>query len=180
MLTGFKSDDARLEPGVLLFRALFTTPCSCYAHRILYRALMKKAKPKNATSRMISAATVEEYFDKIPEPQLSLLQKVRATIRKAAPAEAVETISYGMPAFKYNGALVCYAAFSDQCSLFPMGREAIDEFKPELRGFETAKGTIRFTVEKPLPASLITKIVKFRVARNEGKAKLKAGAKKRG
>jgi uncharacterized protein YdhG (YjbR/CyaY superfamily) len=139
---------------------------------------MKKAKPKNATSRMISAATVEEYFANVREPQLSLLQKVRATIRKAAPAETVETISYGMPTFKYQGSLVCYAAFSDHCSLFPMGSEAIDKFKTELRGFETAKGTIRFTVGKPLPASLITKIVKFRVARNEGKAKLKAGAKK--
>lgn len=129
---------------------------------------------------MITAATVEEYFTKVPKPARSTLNKVRATIRTAAPADAVETMSYGMPAFKYNGALVCYAAFSDHCSLFPMGREAIDKFKAELRGFETSKGTIRFTVGKPLPASLITKIVKFRVARNEGKAKLKAGAKKRG
>jgi uncharacterized protein YdhG (YjbR/CyaY superfamily) len=134
---------------------------------------MKRAKPNNVTSRMISAATVEEYFAKVPEPHLVLLQKVRATIRKAAPAETVETISYGMPTFKYEGALVCIAAFGNHCSLFPMGGAAIEKFRKELRDFETAKGTIRFTVEKPLPASLITKIVKLRVSQNKAKAKSK-------
>ena len=132
---------------------------------------MKQSKVKKQSSRMIAAATVEEYFTKVPEPARSTLNKVRATIRKAAPSEAVETISYGMPAFKYKGPLICYAAFSDHCSLFPMGGAAIDKFKSELAGFETSKGTIRFTVEKPLPAGLITKIVKFRVAKNEAKKK---------
>jgi uncharacterized protein YdhG (YjbR/CyaY superfamily) len=134
---------------------------------------MKKAKPNNATSRMITATTVEEYFDKVPEPHLSLLQKVRAIIRKAAPAETVETISYGMPTFKYEGSLLCIAAFGNHCSLFPMGGAAIEKFRNELKDFETAKGTIRFTVEKPLPASLITKIVKLRVSQNTAKAKSK-------
>jgi uncharacterized protein YdhG (YjbR/CyaY superfamily) len=134
---------------------------------------MKRAKPNKVSSRMITAATVEEYFAKVPEPHLGLLQRVRATIRKAAPAETVETISYGMPTFKYEGSLVCIAAFGNHCSLFPIGSAAIEKFKNELKGFQTAKGTIRFTVEKPLPASLITKIVKLRVDQNEAKAKSK-------
>jgi uncharacterized protein YdhG (YjbR/CyaY superfamily) len=134
---------------------------------------MKKAKPNTISSRMITAATVDEYFAKVPEPALSLLRKVRATIRKAAPAETIETISYGMPTFKYEGGLVCIAAFANHCSLFPMGGAAIEKFRNELKDFQTAKGTIRFTVEKPLPASLITKIVKMRVGQNKAKAKSK-------
>jgi uncharacterized protein YdhG (YjbR/CyaY superfamily) len=126
---------------------------------------------------MITAATVEEYFAKVPEPHLRLLQKVRSTIRKAAPAETIETITYGMPTFKFQGSLVCIAAFRDHCSLFPMGAAAIEKFNRELKDFQTAKGTIRFTVEKPLPASLITKIVKMRVAQNKAKAKMKAKKK---
>lgn len=132
---------------------------------------MKKAKPNNATSRMITAATVEEYFAKVREPHLGLLQKVRATIRETAPAETIETMSYGMPTFKYEGSLVCIAAFGNHCSLFPMGGAAIEKFRNDLKDFETAKGTIRFTVEKPLPALLITKIVKLRVSQNAAKAK---------
>ena len=83
------------------------------------------------------------------------------------PAEATEGISYGMPAFRYKGALVGYAAFKDHCSFFPMQASLIDEMKDELKGYRTAKGTLQFPQDKPLPAALPKKMVKLRVAENE-------------
>jgi uncharacterized protein YdhG (YjbR/CyaY superfamily) len=71
-----------------------------------------------------------------------------------------------MPAFRYKGALVAYAAFRDHCSLFPMNAALIASMKRELKHFSTAKGTIRFPSDKPLPASLVKEIVKARVAQN--------------
>src|ERR1700691_1122878 len=81
----------------------------------------------------------------------------------AAPAEAVEAISYGIPAVKYKGVLVWFAAFSDHCSFFPTAA-VIQEFKKELAGYTTSKGTIQFSAEKPLPIALVKKMVKARVA----------------
>ena len=124
---------------------------------------MKKAMsgpPKN----------IDEYLAAVPEPARTTMNKVRTMIRAAAPSAATEAISYGMPAFKYKGSLVAFAAFSNHCSLFPMGSAAIEKFKKELEGYQTFKGTIRFPVDKPLPAALVKKIVKARVADNERKA----------
>src|SRR5882672_11057602 len=119
-----------------------------------------KATPKN----------VDEYLAAVPVPARGTLKKIRAVIRSAAP-EATETISYGMPAFKYQGSsLMWFAAFSGHCSLFPTAA-VIRAFKDELKAFETSKGTIRFPVDKPLPASLLKKMVKARVAQNEHKKK---------
>ena len=109
----------------------------------------------------------DEYLAGVPEPARSSVTKVRAMIRAAAPAQATEAISYGMPAFKYKGGLVAFAAFSNHCSLFPMGSAAIEKFKKELAGYQTSKGTIHFPLDKPLPAALLKKIVKARVADNE-------------
>jgi uncharacterized protein YdhG (YjbR/CyaY superfamily) len=122
--------------------------------------------------------TVDEYLAAVAEPARSALEKVRATIRSAAPAEATEGLSYGMPAFQYKGGLMGYAAFSKHCSLFPMSGSALEAFADELKGFETSKGTIRFTVEKPIPAALLKKLVKARVAQNEAKSQAKAQAKR--
>lgn len=115
--------------------------------------------------------TVDEYLAAIPEPARSTLDKIRAIIRSTVPAETTEAISYGMPAFKYKGALFGYAAFSKHCSLFPMNAQLIVDFKDELKGFETAKGTIRFPMDKPPSTALIKKLVKARVAQNEAKKK---------
>ena len=115
--------------------------------------------------------TVDEYLAGVPEPARGTLSKIRATIRSVVPAEATEAISYGMPAFKYKGALFGYAAFSKHCSLFPMNAQLIVDFKDELKGFETAKGTIRFAIDKPPSAALIKKMVKARVAQNEAKSR---------
>jgi uncharacterized protein YdhG (YjbR/CyaY superfamily) len=87
------------------------------------------------------------------------------------PAETTETISYGIPTFKYIGPLVGFAAFSDHCSFFPMNSSLIEAFKEELKNFETSKGTIRFALDKPLPTALLKKLVKARIAENERKKK---------
>ncbi len=109
-------------------------------------------------------STVDEYLAAVPEPAQSTLRKVRAAIVTAAPADAVESISYGMPMFKWNRTMIAgYAAFKDHCSLYP-GSEAIEVFAEELKKYPTAKGTIRFPAGKPLPANLIRKIVKHRIA----------------
>ena len=112
--------------------------------------------------------TVDEYLAIVPEPARSTLVKVRATIRAAAPPEATENISYGMPMFKYKGMLVGFAAFSKHCSLFP-GAGPIAALRDELKAFPTSKGTIQFPLDKPLPGALVKKLVKARIAENEGK-----------
>jgi uncharacterized protein YdhG (YjbR/CyaY superfamily) len=130
---------------------------------------MRKAKSSIHSSSPITAAkSVDEYLENVPEPARSTLNKIREAIRSAVPPEAVEAISYGMPAFKYKGVLVWYAAFSNHCSLFPTA-SIIEKFKKELQGYSVSKGTIHFPTEKPLPASLVRKLVKARVAQNEKK-----------
>jgi uncharacterized protein YdhG (YjbR/CyaY superfamily) len=111
---------------------------------------------------------IDEYLAGVPERARSTLTKLRAAIRSAVPAEASETISYGIPAFKYKGVLVWFAAFSDHCSLFPTAA-VIEAFKKELKGFTLSKGTIQFPIDKPLPSALVKKLVKARVAKIEGK-----------
>ncbi len=112
--------------------------------------------------------SVDEYLSHIPEPARSTLCLIRRGIRSAVPPEATEGISYGIPAFRHKGILVWYAAFSDHCSLFPTA-SVVEAFKDELKDFDTSKGTIRFPVDKPLPAALVRKLVKARVAQNESK-----------
>ena len=121
-----------------------------------------KAKGKGAPK------SVDEYLARVPEPALTTLNKVRAAIRAAAPREATETISYGIPAFKHNGVLIWYAAFEKHCSLFPTAA-VIETFKKELKGFSLSKGTIQFPTDKPLPSALVRKMVKARVAQIESK-----------
>lgn len=113
-------------------------------------------------------ATIDEYLAHTPEPARKTLRTIRAAIRSAAPREAIETISYGMPAFKYKGVLAYFAAFSDHCSLFPTAG-VMEQFKKELKNYSTSKGTIRFPADKPLPGSLVKKMVKARVKQIDGK-----------
>ena len=129
--------------------------------------------------KIIKAKTVNEYLAQVPEPARSTLQKVRQSIRKAAPAGVTEKLSYGMPAFYHNGPIVAYAAFTDHCSFFPMSGSVVEELQKELSGYKTAKGTIQFAVDKPLPASLVKKLVKTRLEQKAAKEKKKAKAKKK-
>lgn len=116
--------------------------------------------------RKAAAKTVDEYLAGVPEPACSTLKHIRAAIRSVVPKETTEVISYGMPMFKFNGMLVGYAAFKNHCSLFPTGSGVIEKFAKELKGYSTSRGTIQFPPDKPLPDSLLKKIVKARVAEN--------------
>ena len=112
-------------------------------------------------------ATVDEYLAGVTEPARSTLAKVRAAIRASVPAEATEAIAYRMPTFRYKGALVGFAAFSHHCSFFPMSAAVVAAFQKELKNYETSKGTIQFPVDKPLPPTLVRKLVKARLAEKE-------------
>ena len=122
----------------------------------------------SAAKGNIAPKSVDEYLAGVSEPARSTLNRVRAVIRSAVPPEATEVISYRIPAFKYKGMLLWFAAFPNHCSLFP-GASVIEAFKKDLKGFHTSKGTIRFHVDKPLPAALLKKLVKARIAENEHK-----------
>ena len=127
---------------------------------------MKGAETKHGAN-LEGVAAVEAYLAKVPEPAQTTLRRVRAMIKTAAPKEATEQLSYGIPAFRYKGALVAYAAFKNHCSFFPMQASLIDELKEKLKAYRTAKGTLQFALDKPLPAALVKKMVKSRVAENE-------------
>jgi uncharacterized protein YdhG (YjbR/CyaY superfamily) len=119
--------------------------------------------------KQLAPQSVDEYLGRVPEPARSTLNKVRRAIRSVVPPQATEAISYGIPMFKYQGLLVGFAAFSKHCSLFPTSMAVMKAFKNELKGYQTSKGTIRFPVDKPLPAALVKKLVKARLAEKERK-----------
>jgi uncharacterized protein YdhG (YjbR/CyaY superfamily) len=123
-----------------------------------------------AARRQSGPTPVDDYFARLSEPARSVLTKMRAAIRSAVPRDTTETISYRMPAFRRDGVLVWYAAFADHCSLFP-GGSVLEQFKDELTGFKTAKGTIQFPLDKPLQIALITRIAKARVVEREAKTR---------
>ena len=110
--------------------------------------------------------TIDEYLAGVPEPARTTLDKMRSVILSAAPKGTEEIISYRIPAFKYKGVLVWFAAFADHCSFFPTAA-VIDAFRSELKGYTLSKGTIQFPRNKPLPAALVRKMVKVRVAQVE-------------
>ena len=119
--------------------------------------------------------TVEDYLSSFPSTVKTLLEKVRKTITTAAP-DAEEVLSYHMPAYKYYGMLVYFAAHKNHIGFYPF-TSAVEAFKKELSAYEGAKGSVKFPIGKPLPLSLITKIVKFRVKENLEKAKTKTKKK---
>jgi uncharacterized protein YdhG (YjbR/CyaY superfamily) len=120
--------------------------------------------------------TVDEYIASQPEQVRAGLEQFRQIIKKAAP-NAEECISYQMPAFKYHGMLLWYAAFSKHYGFYVM-TDAIVKFKLKLTSYELSKGTIRFPIDKPLPLKLITKIVNYRVKQNIAKQAIKDAANK--
>ena len=129
----------------------------------------KYGKGGSATKRTTKkTTTIDEYLAAVPQPARSTLNKVRAAIRSAAPADATETISYGIPAFRHKEVLVWFAAFANHCSLFPTAA-VIETFKNDLKGYTLSKGTIQFPTSKPLPATLIKKIIKARVLQIKNK-----------
>ena len=114
--------------------------------------------------------TIDEYIALFPEDVQEILEKVRQTIKQAAP-DAEETISYQMPTFKQNGHYVVYfAAFKKHLGLYPTP-DGIEAFKDELAPYKNAKGSVRFPLDKPIPYDLIGRIVTFRVEENRARAK---------
>jgi uncharacterized protein YdhG (YjbR/CyaY superfamily) len=118
--------------------------------------------------RSAAARSVSEYLKTAPKAARPKLVQLRAIVKATVP-QAEEGISYKMPYYKYHGALVGFAAFKDHIGFFP--GSIVKEFKRELEGFETARGSVRFPLDKPLPAALIKKLLKARMKRNEDKKK---------
>jgi len=117
-----------------------------------------KSKPKRATH--------DDYLAALPASQRAALERLRRTIRAAAPT-AEECFSYQMPAFRLDGkVLVLYAGMARHCSFFPGSGTAVEAHSASLEGYKTSKGTIRFDAEKPLPAKLVRDIVRYRIVEN--------------
>ena len=107
-------------------------------------------------------------MDRVPEPAQSTLNQMRSVIRSVVPEGTTEVISYGIPTFRYKRMLVAVAAFKDHCSFFPLGSSALKGLEEELKAFRVTKGTLHFPIDNPMPAGLVKKIVKARIAQNEG------------
>lgn len=122
--------------------------------------------------------TIDDYLTRVTAEQRAALEKVRKAIQAAAP-EAQECISYGIPAFQQGKKLVAFGATAKHCAFYPMSGSMIDLFATELAGFDTSKGTIRFQPDKPLPVTLIKKIVKSRLEENGIMPASKTAAKKK-
>ncbi|MBI3408655.1 MAG: DUF1801 domain-containing protein [Planctomycetes bacterium] len=124
------------------------------------------AKPKGKTP--------DEYLTSVSPEQRAALEKLRKTIKTIVP-KAEECMSYGLPAFSLDGrVLVCFGAAANHCSFFPGSGSTVAALKDDLKGYDTSKGTIRFPADKPLPAALVRKVIKARIAENErrrGKSK---------
>ena len=111
---------------------------------------------------------IDEYIAACAPDIQEILQKIRATIRKAAP-DAVEKISYAMPCFAQQGNLVYFAAWKNHIGFYPSG-SGIAQFEKELSAYEGAKGSVQFPFDQPIPYNLISQITKFRVKENLAKA----------
>jgi uncharacterized protein YdhG (YjbR/CyaY superfamily) len=112
--------------------------------------------------------TIDEYIAGLPADVQQVLEKLRQTIREAAP-QAQETINYAIPTFTLNGNLVHFAAFKKHIGFYPTP-SGMEKFKNELSGYESAKGSVQFPLDQPIPYDLIGEIVRFRVAENLAKA----------
>jgi uncharacterized protein YdhG (YjbR/CyaY superfamily) len=116
-----------------------------------------------------TAQTVDDYLQALPPRERTVLEKLRAAIRSAAP-EAAEGISYRIPLYTHHGHLVGFAAFKNHCSLFVTNSDVPKRFAKELEPYRVNNTAIQFTVENPLPNALVKRIVKARIAENEVRA----------
>ena len=122
--------------------------------------------------------TIDEYLAALNDDQRAALEKLRRTIRAAAPA-AEECISYQLPAFRLDGKLlVAFGAWANHCAFYPGA--VVEDLKDELMDYDISKGTIRFLSDSPLPATLVRKLVKARIARNAALPRHAGGAARRG
>ena len=129
-----------------------------------------------AISATVRFKSVDDYIKSLPTESKGKMIELRSLIKKAAP-DAEELISYNMPSFNYYSRLVYYAAFKSHIGFYPMA-SGIAAFENDISKYKWAKGSVQFPLDKPLPASLITKIIKYRVKENREKFELKAMKKK--
>lgn len=118
-----------------------------------------------ATTKPNDTEGVNKYIANLPLEQQIALERVRQIIKTTVP-EAVEFISYKMPAYHFHGMIGGFAAFKNHCSFFPWNAKTIEDFAAELKDFKTSAGTIQFTPDKPIPEELLQKILRYRVAGN--------------
>ena len=111
-------------------------------------------------------ARIEAFLTAVPEPAQTALRKLRAQIKAAAP-DAEEYIGYAVPAFRQNGALVSYGAAKAHLSFYVQSPKVMEAFAAQLTAFKTSKGAISFHPDKPIPAALVKKLVKARLAENQ-------------
>lgn len=117
-------------------------------------------------SERIKPRTIDEYLAGVDTKQRAALARLRKAIQAAAP-KAEECISYGLAAFRLDGRpLVAFGATANHCAFYPMSGSTVETYRAELKDFETSKGTVRFSPEQPLPAALVKKLVKARIAEN--------------
>ena len=110
--------------------------------------------------------TFDEYLAAVSDDKRAALEKLRKIIRATVP-KAEECISYGLAAFRLDGKpLVALGATANHCAFYPMSSTTVEAHKDELKDYDTSKGTIRFPADKPLPAALVRKLVKARIAEN--------------
>jgi uncharacterized protein YdhG (YjbR/CyaY superfamily) len=115
------------------------------------------------------ATTIDEFLAGVPEPQREALERMRSVIRVAAP-QASEAVAYGVPAFKLDGKpFVSFGATKDHCSFYVQSPEVMQAHAEELAGFRTAKGTVYFTPDKPIPDDLVRRLVEARIAENSAR-----------
>lgn len=122
-----------------------------------------------------SIKNVESYIATFPKKTQELLEQMRQTIKKVAPT-ATEKIGYGIPTFVLDGNLVHYAGYKNHIGFYP-GAAGIEQFKEELSIYKGAKGSVQFSLDKPLPLRLVSEITKFRIAQNEQKSASKRNKK---
>ncbi len=115
-------------------------------------------------------ATIDAYLAALSNEKRVALEKLRQTIRKAAPT-AEECISYGIPAFRLHGMLVGFGAAAKHCAFYLMSSSTIAEHSEKLSRYDTSKGTIRFAADQPLPVALVRKLVKSRISENLSRKK---------
>ena len=132
--------------------------------------MKKTTTAKGMGMRDAPAKDVDAYIAAVPEPARGMLEKLRKIIKAAAP-KAVAVISYHIPLYKHHGHLTAFAAFKNHVGFYVMSKALMAAYKKEFAPYERAIATVRFPIGKPIPAALVRKIVKARMAENEARAR---------
>ncbi|GEM_PF-205486 len=135
------------------------------ARIIIFGEIIQTNSIMKKTAKSKIPKDVDSYLAKVPPKDRAALEKIRKTIKAAAP-KSEEIISYQIPCYKYHGPLVFFAAFPNHLSLYAIGKKLLKELAAELKPFEIKGTTIHFSTANPLPAKLVKKIVKERIKEN--------------